>query len=229
MLHYIHGGGWSIGNLAIVTPPASAVSSPVDGRGDEHLSARAGTGSRRIRRHPGGGAMGLGTSRTGGESRPVVIGGDSAGGNLTAAVRVALRDDRQGSERSTCVAALSALTAQVVRVRFTQDQRRPSLRTEALRMHRRLPLRGRSSDPWASPATARYRGFRALVVVLTVDPLRDEAVAYAEALRNAGVQAELMEFSNLTLVRALWGIIPAAASALSQIEQQLWGLSASST
>ena len=80
------------------------------------------------------------------------------------------------------------------------------------------------SDPRASPsATASLLGLpSALVVVLTVDPLRDEAVAYAEALRNAGVQAELMEFSNLTHGFVHFaGIIPAAASALSQIEQQL--------
>lgn len=36
----------------------------------------------------------------------------------------------------------------------------------------------------------------AIVVVLAADPLREEGVAYADRLRGAGVDVELIEFDN---------------------------------
>ena len=206
-LHYIHGGGWSIGNLGIVDPAARRLC--------RDLSMVVVTSTYRLapeNRFPAAYDDSVAAARwvlahvrdLGGESRPVVIGGDSAGGNLTAAVCIALRDDPQGARTFD----LQWLLYPAVDMRpssFEYVSRKanadPSLRTEALHMCYADYLgETNPADPRASPsATASLQGLpSALVVVLTVDPLRDEAVAYAAALRNAGVQVELMEFSNLT-------------------------------
>jgi acetyl esterase len=164
----------------------------------------------------------------GGKERPAVIGGDSAGGNLTASVCLSLRDDPQAS-RAFDLQWLLYPSVDMRPASFDYASRKanadPSLRTEVLHVCVGDYLgTADPSDPRASPSAAPSLGGlpRALVVVLTVDPLRDEAVAYAEALRGAGVEAELMEFSNLTHGFVHFsGIIPAAAVALGEVEGQL--------
>lgn len=230
-LHYIHGGGWSIGNLAIIDPTARRLC--------RDLSMIVVTSTYRLapeHRFPAAFDDSLAAARwvlghleeLGGESKPAVIGGDSAGGNLAAAACVALRDDPQGARAFD----LQWLLYPAVDVRpssFEYASRRanadPSLRTEALHVCIADYLGDADPcDPRASPSvTASLRGLpRALVVVISVDPLRDEAVAYAGALRRAGVQVELMEFPQLTHGFVHFaGIIPAAAVALSEVEEQL--------
>lgn len=230
-LHYIHGGGWSMGNLAVVDPPARRLC--------RDLSMVVVTSTYRLapeNRFPAAYDDSVTASRwvlahldeLGGDRLPAVIGGDSAGGNLTAAVCQALRDDPQGARPFD----LQWLLYPAVDMRpesFEYASRRanadPSLRTEALHVCMADYLGPADpSDPRASPSAAgSLAGLpRALVVVLTVDPLRDEAVAYASALRAAGVEAELIEFPNLTHGFVHFaGIIPAAAVALGEVEQRL--------
>jgi acetyl esterase len=80
------------------------------------------------------------------------------------------------------------------------------------------------TDPRHSPITAdSLAGLPpALVIVLSVDPLRDEAVAYADMLRRSGVRTELVEFDNLTHgFLHFAGIIPAAAVATEEVIERL--------
>jgi len=230
-MHYIHGGGWSIGNLNIIDPTARRLC--------RDLSMVVVTSTYRLapeNRFPAAFEDSLAAARwvlahladLGGEGRPAVIGGDSAGGNLTASVCLALRDGPRGSRPFD----LQWLLYPAVDMRpasFDYPSRKanadPSLRTEALHVCIGDYLgTADPSDPRASPSAAISLAAlpRALVVVLSVDPLRDEAVAYAEALRAASVDAKLMEFSNLTHgFTHFAGIIPAAAVALSEVERQL--------
>ena len=61
----------------------------------------------------------------------------------------------------------------------------------------------------------------ALVVVLSVDPLRDQGVAYAQALEAAGVPVQLLEYPRLTHDFAHFsGIVPAAATALGEVVER---------
>lgn len=61
--------------------------------------------------------------------------------------------------------------------------------------------------------------------MLSVDPLRDEAVAYAERLREADVRSELLEFDHLTHGFVHFaGIIPAAAEATDRVVARLKAL-----
>ncbi len=230
-LHFIHGGGWSIGNLTIIDPTARRLC--------HDLSMVVVTSTYRLapeNRFPAAFDDALAAARwvlahaddLGGASRPVVIGGDSAGGNLTAAVCLVLRDDPSGSRAFDLQWLLyPALDLRPDSFELASRKRDadPSLRTSALRICLADYLSDAdASDLRASPSAARTLvGLpRALVVVLTVDPLRDEAVNYAAALRSAGVAVELVEFGNLTHGFVHFaGLIPAAAVALGQVEARL--------
>jgi acetyl esterase len=123
----------------------------------------------------------------------IAVGGDSAGGNLAAALTLALRD---------AGAALPAFQLLVYpAVDFTADN--ASLRdnatgylltSAALDMFADwyLTERARRADPLASPLlAASHRGLPpAFVQTAEFDPLRDEGAAYADKLRAAGVAVE---------------------------------------
>jgi acetyl esterase len=123
----------------------------------------------------------------------IAVGGDSAGGNLAAALTLALRD---------AGAALPAFQLLIYpAVDFTADN--ASLRdnatgylltSAALDMFADwyLTERARRADPLASPLLASsHRGLPpAFVQTAEFDPLRDEGAAYADKLRAAGVAVE---------------------------------------
>ena len=123
----------------------------------------------------------------------LVVGGDSAGGNLAAALALRLRD------RGTPLAGQLLVYPAV-------DMTSSS---EGLRSYRGLGLSvedclmcadmylgdGDRTDPYASPLLAPdLSGLApALVVVVEEDPLRDEGAAYAARLLEAGVPARLLD------------------------------------
>ncbi len=120
----------------------------------------------------------------------IAVGGDSAGGNLAAALTLQLRD---------AGATLPAFQLLIYpAVDFTADN--ASLRDNAtgylltraaMEMFADWYLvdRARRADPLASPLlAASHQGLPpALVQTAEFDPLRDEGAAYAEKLRAAGV------------------------------------------
>jgi len=138
--------------------------------------------------------------RLGTEPGLVAVGGDSAGGNLSAVVSQRGRDegvppllqfllypltDLRGGTRSRALFADGFL--------LTRDH---------IDSHQRHYLAGSRcsvSDPQISPALGNLSGLpRALVVTAGFDPLRDEGERYAEAMRAAGVLVDLRRMSSLT-------------------------------
>ncbi|MES3021595.1 MAG: alpha/beta hydrolase [Pseudomonadota bacterium] len=168
----------------------------------------------------------------GGDPGRVVIAGDSGGGNLVAAVTLALRDEARLAA-AELARPLPALRAQLllypgVDVRdsarqaasFVADQD-PSISSAMIGECISAYVQGGQHGDWrVSPlAAADFSGLPpALVVVLSVDPLRDQAVAYAARLQEAGVPCELIEFAHLTHgfchIRAL---VPAAELAFDEV------------
>lgn len=161
----------------------------------------------------------------GGDPRRVVIAGDSAGGNLVAAVTIALRDAPRP--------ALPALRAQLllypgVDVRdsarqspsFVADQD-PSTPSPMIDECIRAYLQGGDRGDWrVSPLAAADLSCLppALVVVLSVDPLRDQGVLYAARLQDAGVACELIEYAHLTHGFChIAAIVPAAEVAFDEV------------
>lgn len=137
-----------------------------------------------------GGSIGIDTDR-------LAIGGDSAGGNLAAAVAqryvdeggqglrlqvlvypaTNLRDDFASKAENARGYMLSSDGMDAIRVLMTTH--RPDL-----------------SDPWLSPAfRPNLEGLPpALMVLAGFDPVRDDGLAYAARLREAGVPVELLSY-----------------------------------
>ncbi|MFO7562582.1 MAG: alpha/beta hydrolase [Enhygromyxa sp.] len=136
----------------------------------------------------------------GGRPEQLAIGGDSAGGNLSAVVCHRLR------EAGEIQPALQVL------IYPSTDSHHPFpsyqhfgegllLSAEMLRWFSNHYLRGPEdrSHPWASPLRApSFEGLApALIRTAGFDPLRDEGSAYADALRAAGVEVDYRCYERL--------------------------------
>ncbi|WP_371765604.1 alpha/beta hydrolase [Massilia sp.] len=229
-LIYIHGGGWTGGDLDTVDHtvrklchdlPALVVSCtyrlapehPFPAAYDDALAA-----VRWVLQN---------IEVLGGDAASVVIAGDSAGGNLAAAVALALRDTEPAG-----IGPLPSIKAQLLlypAVNLREEafatasclaDADPALRKDMLHECRAAYLQNQSADDWrVSPLTAELGGLPpAVVVVVSVDPLRDDGVEYAARLQATGVHAELIEFPHLThgFVH-LTPVVPAAKVAFDEV------------
>jgi acetyl esterase len=126
----------------------------------------------------------------GGDTRRIAVGGDSAGGNL-AAVTALMARDRAGPP-----IAGQLLLYPVVAADFDTESYRLFGKgfynpTPALQWYwdQYVPSPVDREHPYASPLHADLGGLPpAVVVIAGHDPLRDEGIAYAEALDAAGVR-----------------------------------------
>ena len=130
----------------------------------------------------------------------IAVGGDSAGGNLSAALCLKQRDT--GGPMPTAQLLIYPTT--------DLDSDFPSMEefAEGQIITRRhiewfhsnyVPDKARMKEPYASPLLAESHANLPPAVVCSAgfDPLRDEAEAYAKALTNAGVPTEYIEFDAL--------------------------------
>jgi len=130
----------------------------------------------------------------------VAVGGDSAGGNLAAAVCLMARD-RRGP-----VLVHQLLIYPITNHAFNTKSYRDYangyyLTTEDMRWFWNHYLREETdgSNPYASPLVAKnLSGLPpALVVTAGFDPLRDEGEAYSARLQEAGVNSRLIRFDSM--------------------------------
>jgi acetyl esterase len=145
--------------------------------------------------------------------------GDSAGGNLAAVVSVMARD------RGAPDIALQVLLYPTVDLAHSfpsvdENANAPILGRNDIRNNARNYFHnstGEMTDPYASPLRAKHEGLPpALIQTAQFDPLRDEGAAYAAALREAGVEAELTNYlDSVHGYISLPGLVPEAKCALS--------------
>jgi acetyl esterase len=214
VLVWFHGGGWVTGDLGYseqfcrsLADGARCEVRSVDYRlAPEHpFPAAVDDALAAVRQAASGG-------------REVAVGGDSAGGNLAAAVAREL-------------AAEVSLTGQLlVYPVLDTDRSRPSyLRYKGVVLgvaemgwffDQYLPREQDRTSPRAAPLrAASLAGLPpAVIAVAGHDPLRDEGVAYAARLRGSGVPVTLLEFADLPhgFLR-FTGPVPAAADAASRV------------
>jgi acetyl esterase len=126
----------------------------------------------------------------------MAVAGDSAGGNLAAVVAQVLRDHGMGTLRhqaliypATDMTMSSPSIAEHARAAILD---RPAI--VAFREHYLRPGQDRR-DPLVSPIFGRLEGLPpALVQTADRDPIRDDGIRYADALRDAGVPVRLTNY-----------------------------------
>ena len=146
----------------------------------------AGSRRRRLRGDPVGSPQ-CGRARR--DATRIVVGGDSAGGNLAAVTAMMARD------RGAPAIAAQLLLYPMIAADFDNESYRlygegfynpkPALQWY---WDQYVPSPADREHPYASPLSGRSRGLPpAVVVIAGHDPLRDEGIAYADALEAAGV------------------------------------------
>jgi acetyl esterase len=232
-LVYIHGGGWVIGDLdthdvvcrtlangahcaVFSVEYRKAPESPFPAAVDDCLSSLkfVSKNSGLLKINPA----------------QIAVGGDSAGGNLAAAIALLARD-----------AGGPAISFQLLIYPATdQRQAHPSidgngegylLTKKAMQYFRGhyLPREADWLDWRASPLLAKNHAGLPPAFVMTAgfDPLVDEGRAYAEKLKNAGVATEYREYSDMVHGFITMGrVLDTANTALSDCSQALrraWG------
>lgn len=207
-LVYFHGGGWVIGNVEVVDRPCRALANATGcvvvsveyrlspetkfpGPAEDCYAAASW-----VAEHAG--ELGVDPGRVG-------VGGDSAGGNLAAAVALMARD--RGGPPLRCqlliypVTAPAAGPASPAFPSYAENADGYLLTRGAMEWfwEHYLADAGDAKNPYASPLHAdNLAGLPpALVVTCGFDPLRDEGRAYAEKLREAGVQVATVHFDDM--------------------------------
>ena len=222
-LLYLHGGGWVIGSpdthdrltrelaagigaRVVSLHYALAPERPYPQGLDDCVDA-----ARWLNAH--GPALGIDPVR-------LAIGGDSAGGNLTAATLLRLRDEGGPAFR----AAIYIYGA------FAVGFDTPSIRAwgdRDLILSRKvmdwfkghyLGAGGSEADPYVAPLRGDLRGLPpAVLVVGTLDPLLSDSELFAEALGKARVPAELHVFQDAPHAFAQIFTLDMAADAVGRI------------
>jgi acetyl esterase len=203
VLIYFHGGGWVIGNIGThdvlcreLANAAGCVVVSVDYRlAPEHRFPTAAEDCFAATRWVAAHAAGFG-----GDPGRVAVGGDSAGGNLSAVVAQLARD-RGGPALAFQLLIYPATDAGCDTPSHRENAHGYLLDAEGLRWFYGHYLAGPADrdDPRCSPLRARdFRGLPpALVVTAEYDPLRDEGEAYADRLRAAGVPVTLTRYPGM--------------------------------
>jgi acetyl esterase len=191
---FLHGGGWALGSIATYDAPARALA---DASGavvvsveyrlapEHHFPAAVEDGLAAVRWVAArGGELGADPSR-------LAVAGDSAGGNLAAVCARRLRGE---VDLRLQVLVYPVTDGGVNTPSYAEFGERYGLTAAGMRRFWELYLDGAdSSHPDASPLRAADLHGVAPAYVLTADHdvLRDEGEAYAQALRDAGVDVEL--------------------------------------
>jgi acetyl esterase len=202
LLVYLHGGGWVFGDLETLDDSCRRLASgagciavsvdyrlapedPFPAPLDDAYAATAW-----VAEH---------AAELGGDASRLAIAGDSAGANLAAAVCLASRD-RGGPALLAQLLVYPPTEYRFDRPSMIEHQDVGPLDIADIRWcwDHYLPRPEDREHPYATPMNADVRGLpRALVLTGELDPLRDDGEAYAERLREAGVEVELTRYPGV--------------------------------
>jgi monoterpene epsilon-lactone hydrolase len=152
----------------------------------------------------------------------LAIAGDSAGGGLTMAVLVALRDEDAGlPAAAVCMSPWVDLagTGNSMRTKAEVD---PMVRQDGVRMMAKMYLgQADATTPLASPLYADLSGLPPLLIqVGTSEVLLDDAVRLAERAKSAGVNVTLEQWEDMIHVWQFFAsMLPEGGQAIERIGQ----------
>jgi acetyl esterase len=139
-------------------------------------------------------------SALGADARRLATCGDSAGGNLAAAVALMARD-RRGPALGLQVLVYPVTDADFDTASYRENAEGYLLTRKAMRWYwdQYVPVLAERSQPYAAPLRAQdLAGLPpALVLTAEYDPLRDEGEAYARRLAEAGVTVTLTRYPGM--------------------------------
>lgn len=203
VLVYFHGGGWVLGDLEMVDGLARAITNAagcivvsVDYRlAPEHPFPApfddAFAAADWVVRN---------AASLGGDPARVAVGGDSAGGNLAAAVCLAARD-RNGPRLVAQLLIYPVVDRNFERPSFSAYADGYFLTTSAMRWFwdHYAATPEDAENPYAAPLRApSLRDLPpAIVVIAGYDPLADEGTAYAQRLRAAGNHVDEFRYDGM--------------------------------
>jgi len=161
----------------------------------------------------------------GGDPERLAVFGDSAGGNLAAAVAQMTRD-RNGPTLKLQILAYPVIDSACDTASHRRFGRELNLSSGEVRWcwEQYLSSEADAAHPYASPNRAStLAGLApALVISPEYDPLRDEGAAYAAALRAAGVPATYSLYPGMIhSLLAFSAALPAAEEAFAEIAAAL--------
>ena len=226
---YLHGGGWTVGTFEIYEPLCRQLANATGSvviyvryrLAPEHPFPAAFEDTRKALAwvHANHRWLGIDPARIG-------IAGDSAGGNLAAAVSLAERDDR-----SSCRPRFQILLYPCLDMRACMPSHKKFadgylLTADLYRWYRKNYTANHSKPQhWRlSPLFAHDLSDLPAAVVLYAgfDPLRDEAAAYVTRLHNAAVPVEPLYFPDMIHgFMTMGGAIPAADVAVRRVSEAL--------
>lgn len=155
----------------------------------------------------------------GADGDKIVIGGDSAGGNLAAAVSLMARDE--GPTIAAQVLYYPVTDRDFTRASYVENESGYLLTKKGMEFFWQSYLSddGQATDPLAAPLQEKDLADLPAAFVLTAsyDPLRDEGIAYADALRAAGTRVHAVQHEDQ--IHGFVSMIGQMDSALKAIDQ----------
>jgi acetyl esterase len=158
--------------------------------------------------------------RYGGDPARIAVAGDSAGGNLAAAVTLLARDSGPSLACQVLVYPNVEHGADTASMREYTDPGMFNRRSVEWYWGHYLARPGDGADPLASPLRAPdLRGLPpALLITAEHDPLRDEAERYADRLAAAGVPVKQVRYDGVAHgFFTMTGALPAAREATALV------------
>jgi len=224
---YYHGGGWVIGNIDEFDSLARTLANGLN-------AAVVNVDYRLAPEHPYPAAAddawtalqwaNTHTTEIVGGAVPLVVMGDSAGGNLSAVV--AQKAKAAGLKPASQVLIYPVTDANLDTGSYTDPENQLLLTREAMVWfwNHYAPDPASRLNPDASPIRAADLTGLAPAIVLTAehDPLRDEGEAYADRLREAGVPVEHRRFSGqMHAFFTLVNLLPGSADGIAYVTERL--------